>query len=84
MGFQDVPQVLNVFPKMFPIEPHFVPYALPKLHSTMVYIAGQKVSTDGSKTIYHCYFRVHLFIFLKYLDGGGWVARKFKIPKEKQ
>jgi hypothetical protein len=41
MGFEDVPQVLNVFPKMFPLEPHFVPYALPKLSSSKVYIAGQ-------------------------------------------
>jgi hypothetical protein len=29
MGFQNVPQVLKVFPNMFSIALHFVPYALP-------------------------------------------------------
>jgi hypothetical protein len=30
MGFQNVPQVLKVFPNMFLMALHFVPYALPK------------------------------------------------------
>jgi hypothetical protein len=28
---QHVSQVLNVFPNVFPIAPHFVPYALPNI-----------------------------------------------------
>jgi hypothetical protein len=33
MGSQCVPQVVNVFHNMFPIEPHFSPYLLPNFVS---------------------------------------------------
>jgi hypothetical protein len=46
---------------MFPLEPHFVPYALPKLSSSKVYIAGQMLQWC-SWNILHWYSSVYLFI----------------------
>jgi len=66
MGFQDVSQVLNVFSKMFPVGPHFVPYALPKLSSSKVFIGGQMFLWWARK-----HFTLCTYLSLNYLDDGG-------------
>ncbi len=56
LGFLSVPHILNVFPNMFSIAPHFIPICFGKFCSPFTYI-----STGRSEQT--LYFKIELTIF---------------------
>jgi len=57
-------QVLNMFPKKFPISPHTYPICFGKCCSPLIYIGGPKGTNFITQNITLCFGNLHNFIFL--------------------